>query len=136
MAYTSRDIGSAATAAVRDRSESVTDAARDEPVDLAHLARQTLDDADLEREVLGLFLSQTEIFLERLRGARTAESWRMAAHTIKGSARNIGAWHLAEVARVAEGYNPADRRAAAMVDKVADALGLTNRYIEGRLALA
>jgi HPt (histidine-containing phosphotransfer) domain-containing protein len=108
----------------------------EQPVDLDHLARQTLGDAALEREVLGLFLSQGEIFIARLRSARTAESWRLAAHTIKGSARNIGAWQLAETARAAEELTPADRRSKVMADQVAEALDRTNRFIETRLPAA
>ena len=141
MAYPECDGGPARDAvardaAIRDGEGPAAGIIDNAPVDLDHLARQTLNDDSLEREVLGLFLSQTEMFLARLRSARTAESWRLAAHTIKGSARNIGAWHLAEVAQAAEEVNPAECRAAAMADQVADVLGQTNRFIEDRLALA
>jgi HPt (histidine-containing phosphotransfer) domain-containing protein len=99
------------------------------PVDLVHLARQTLGDEALEREVLGLFVSQSEIFLERLRGAKSADTWRMAAHTIKGSARNIGAWGLADAAFAAEQTVPGADDAAVMAEQVAQALGRTNQFI-------
>jgi HPt (histidine-containing phosphotransfer) domain-containing protein len=101
----------------------------DRPVDLVHLARQTLGDEALEREVLSLFVSQSEIFLGRLRGAKSADSWRMAAHTIKGSARNIGAWGLADAAFAAEQTEPGARNADAAAGRVADALDRTNRFI-------
>ena len=72
------------------------------PVDLVHLARQTLGDRSLEREVLQLFVRQSEICLARLRGAADQAAWTAAAHSIKGSARAIGAWRVARAAESAE----------------------------------
>jgi HPt (histidine-containing phosphotransfer) domain-containing protein len=71
-------------------------------VDRAYLARFTLGNAALEREVLGLFAAQVPVYLTRLRGASTAKAWKEAAHTIKGSAAAIGAWRLARFAEMAE----------------------------------
>ena len=71
-------------------------------VDRAYLARFTLGNAALEREVLELFASQTPVYLERLREAATAKDWKEAAHTIKGSASAIGAWRLQRFAELAE----------------------------------
>jgi HPt (histidine-containing phosphotransfer) domain-containing protein len=70
-------------------------------IDRAHLSRQTLGDPDLEREILALFRRQADVMLQRLRAARGDER-RIAAHTLKGSARAIGAWHLAEAAEAVE----------------------------------
>ncbi len=74
----------------------------DRPVDLVHLARHTLGNRDLEREVLQLFGRQSAVYLGRLRGAHSVAERRTAAHTIKGSARGIGAWRIAELADVFE----------------------------------
>ena len=52
------------------------------PVDLVHLARYTLGNRALEREVLELFLTQSQIYLERLRESAEDRAWRDAAHTI------------------------------------------------------
>ena len=71
----------------------------DRPVDLVHLARQSLGDRSLELEILALFQSQSELYLDRLTKAKTEDEQKMAAHTILGSARGIGAW---EVVREAE----------------------------------
>jgi len=71
-------------------------------IDLVHLARQTLGDVNLEREVLSLFVVQSQVYLLRLQAADTPAEWKRAAHTIKGSARGIGAWPLAEAAEAAE----------------------------------
>jgi HPt (histidine-containing phosphotransfer) domain-containing protein len=66
------------------------------PIDLAHLTRQTMGNRDLEREILHLFLRQSERYLDRLKGpaANRAEF----AHVILGSARGIGAHAVAEAA--------------------------------------
>ena len=72
------------------------------PVDRAHLARYTLGDPVLEREVLGLFLAQIPLTIESLKFAATDKDWHLAAHTLKGSARAVGAWHLARLAAGAE----------------------------------
>ena len=64
------------------------------PIDLVHLSRQTFGDHDLERELLGLFDAQAAQFAKRLRSpaAQGDADWRIAlAHTIKGSARAVGA---------------------------------------------
>jgi HPt (histidine-containing phosphotransfer) domain-containing protein len=81
------------------------DADSDPPIeptlDLEHLGRMTLGDRNLEREVLQLFDRQTAMMTERLRGASAAVA-TSSAHTLKGSARGIGAWRLARVAEQLE----------------------------------
>ena len=72
------------------------------PIDRAYLARFTLGNAALEREVLGLFAEQAPLYLERLREAHSGSAWKDAAHTIKGSASAVGAWRLARFAEMAE----------------------------------
>jgi HPt (histidine-containing phosphotransfer) domain-containing protein len=72
------------------------------PIDRAHLGRYTLGSLTLEREVLGLFLAQLPLSIEQLRFATTDREWQIAAHTIKGSARAVGAWHVAHLALEAE----------------------------------
>src|SRR5262249_30276567 len=73
-----------------------------EPViDLAHLARMTLGERDLEREVLDLFDRQAGMLLSRM----ACESPRVVAahaHTLSGSARGIGAFKVAEAAENVE----------------------------------
>jgi len=70
-------------------------------IDETHLARMTLGDRRLEREVLELFVRQTTIMLGRIVGAEPA--WAAAAaHTLKGSARGIGAWRVARAAELVE----------------------------------
>lgn len=82
-----------AAAAEPDRRPSVIDA--------GHLARMTLGDLRLEREVLELFVRQTAIMLDRIVGATPALA-AAVAHTLKGSARGIGAWRVARAAEQLE----------------------------------
>lgn len=72
------------------------------PVDLDHLRRYTLGDRALEMEVLQLFADQAPVTLADLRASRDDSSWRNAAHSLKGSARAVGAWRVAQYAQAAE----------------------------------
>ena len=70
-------------------------------IDQNHLGRMTLGDRRLEREVLELFLRQTTIMLNRIVNADPPLA-AAAAHTLKGSARGIGAWRVARAAEFLE----------------------------------
>lgn len=108
------------------------------PVDLVHLARYTLGNRGLEREVLELFLTHSVLYLNRLRQAMSDREWRNAAHTIKGSARGIGAWRVAASADLAEklqGETLKRERAAAVAALESD-IGAANGYIASLLASA
>jgi HPt (histidine-containing phosphotransfer) domain-containing protein len=73
----------------------------DQVIDLAHLARMTGGDHELEREVLRLFAMQCEALLVRMRGA-TSPVVGALAHTLNGSARGVGAWAVTEAAEAVE----------------------------------
>ena len=66
-------------------------------IDDEHLERITLGDRRLEREVLQIFVRQSAMMLERISGEQPAVL-AMAAHTLIGSARGIGAWRVADAA--------------------------------------
>jgi len=70
-------------------------------IDEHHLGRMTLGDRSLEREVLEIFARQTILMLRRIAGAEPALA-AAAAHTLKGSARGIGAWRVARAAEALE----------------------------------
>jgi HPt (histidine-containing phosphotransfer) domain-containing protein len=72
------------------------------PVDLVHLARQTLGDRALEREVLGLFHVQARALYAQLERVAEDRLRHDLAHTLKGSARAVGAWKVAEAAEACE----------------------------------
>jgi HPt (histidine-containing phosphotransfer) domain-containing protein len=66
-------------------------------IDEAHLEQMTLGDRGLEREVLQIFVRQAAIMMGRIAGAEPAQV-AVAAHTLTGSARGIGAWRVAQAA--------------------------------------
>jgi HPt (histidine-containing phosphotransfer) domain-containing protein len=68
----------------------------DTPLDLDHLGRMTLGDAELEHEVLAMFAEQS-IRLIAAMAALPADASALA-HKLKGSARGIGAFAVAGAA--------------------------------------
>ncbi|WP_148277012.1 Hpt domain-containing protein [Methylocystis sp. SC2] len=104
------------------------------PIDLVHLSRQTFGDHDLERELLALFDAQAAQYTKRLRApAARGDDWRIGlAHTIKGSARAIGAF---EVGQAAEAYEQALRSADASAAEKAEILGAAIGRARGAIAL-
>jgi HPt (histidine-containing phosphotransfer) domain-containing protein len=84
-----------------DSQDAPSLAPDDRPIDLVHLARATLGDRSLEREVLQLFDRQSTLLIARLRNAGPG-GVAMIAHTMKGSARGIGAWRVARAAEAVE----------------------------------
>jgi HPt (histidine-containing phosphotransfer) domain-containing protein len=80
------------------------------PIDFTHLSRYTLGDKALEQEVLQLFAAEVPVTLGRLCSADTDHAWQEAAHTIKGSARAVGAWKVASLAEKAEQLPAGDER--------------------------
>ncbi len=70
-------------------------------IDRDHLARMTFGEPSLERELLTLFDRQTELLLGRMRQAEPPVAATLA-HTLKGSARGIGAWGVSRAAELCE----------------------------------
>lgn len=73
----------------------------DRPIDLEHLSRMTLGERPLEREILQLFDRQANMLMAKMRTAPAANI-AAAAHTLKGSARGIGAWPVARATEMVE----------------------------------
>lgn len=73
-------------------------------LDLVHLSRQTFGDHALETELLSLFDRQAEQFSARLSEPDSPAGGSRAdlAHTLKGSARAVGAFALGEAAEAYE----------------------------------
>jgi HPt (histidine-containing phosphotransfer) domain-containing protein len=68
----------------------------DGPIDFEHLNRMTLGDAGLEQEVLAMFVAQSARLVSML--ATKPSDAGALAHTLKGSARAIGAFDVADAA--------------------------------------
>jgi HPt (histidine-containing phosphotransfer) domain-containing protein len=99
----------------------------DGPIDIAHLARMTLGDAGLEREVLAMFSAQAVRLIGSL--AALPSDAGALAHTLKGSARAIGAFRVAEAAESLEA-------ALANGDDVHEALAeLKEAIVQARTAI-
>ena len=71
----------------------------DGPIDFEHLQRMTLGDAAIEQEVLTIFAAQSARLVHTLAAmpAMPADASALA-HTLKGSARAIGAFAVADAA--------------------------------------
>ena len=68
----------------------------DGPIDFEHLQRTTLGDAAIEQEVLTIFAAQSARLVRTL-AAMPADASALA-HTLKGSARAIGAFAVGDAA--------------------------------------
>jgi HPt (histidine-containing phosphotransfer) domain-containing protein len=70
---------------------------QDRPVDLVHLANQTMGDKDLENEVLQMFARQARKSLQEIAGTDAA-GIAAAAHCLKGAAAAVGAFKVSAAA--------------------------------------
>jgi len=70
--------------------------------DAAHLARYTGGDAALRDELLALMCDQARRCLAIMESPSDPANWRAACHTLKGAARGVGAFSLANVCDEAE----------------------------------
>ncbi|GAB1581832.1 Hpt domain-containing protein [Phyllobacterium phragmitis] len=111
-------VESAAIAFVQPGGE-VSSPSRSRPVDLVHLARQTLGDRTLEAEVLALFSRQASGVASRI-GQVTGKERGLLAHSLKGSARSIGAFRVAELAEKIEADPASEKAVAALYDALTD----------------
>lgn len=97
----------------------------DGAVDFEYLETFAAGDMAVVTDVLALFQGQAEGWMARLDAP--GEGWRDLAHTIKGSARGIGATALGEVA------DRAERGDASMAPELRTALADALAEIEGYL---
>lgn len=91
-----------------------------EPIDRVHLFRMTLGDRRLQDEVLDLFDQQIALLVARMDTAPPGAVGTLA-HTLKGSARGIGAWAVVEAAEAIEAAVAAGADIAGPVDAMAAA---------------
>ncbi len=72
------------------------------PIDYAFLDRYTGGDNQIRQDVLRIFRSQARLWLAEFDPALPDVSWYALSHSLKGSARGIGAFALADLAETAE----------------------------------
>src|SRR5688572_28450461 len=100
-------------------------------IDVEHLARMTLGERSLEREVLALFDRQADMLLPRIRRGDKAVA-AASAHTLKGSAVGIGALGVARAAEAVE--RAKDAAFAEAIDTLSAVLEETKAEIARLLA--
>jgi HPt (histidine-containing phosphotransfer) domain-containing protein len=100
------------------------------PIDRAHLFHMTLGDTALEREVLELFDHQIDLILARMSTA-PAPVVATLAHTLKGSARGIGAPGVVAAAEAIEAATREGREIGAAIDDLATAGRRAQDHIRG-----
>lgn len=66
--------------------------------DRVHLARYTMDSVELEREIVQLFLAQLPETLATIGAALQTTDWKLATHSLKGSAAAVGAHRINRLA--------------------------------------
>lgn len=102
------------------------------PIDLVHLARQTLGDDALKIEVLRLFNQQIVLYFERVRAATDPHEIAMGLHTLKGAAQGVGAFSLAEIVRAAEAdYRVWGKLEEEMIHDIGMAVHEVEVYVDG-----
>lgn len=126
------DVAIPARAEVQSISPDMPITPGDRPIDLVHLSRQTFGERDLESELLRLFDRQSRQIVDRLTDGPVSESrWRAElSHTLKGSARAIGAFG---VAAAAEAYE-LDARAGADLARALSSLTVAVEAAHGAIA--
>ena len=103
----------------------------DGPIDIAHLRRMTLGDAALEREVLTMFSAQASRLAKDL-AAMPADAPALA-HTLKGSARAVGAFTVADAAAHIETLIRSGSDPAEALGELDDAVAQARAAIEAML---
>lgn len=71
-------------------------------IDFDHLARYIGEDVSVYAEVFSLFKHQVEMWSKLFDAGSDDDQWRSVMHSLKGSARAIGAKNLSELCEHAE----------------------------------
>jgi HPt (histidine-containing phosphotransfer) domain-containing protein len=103
----------------------------DGPIDIDHLKRMTLGDAGLEREVLAMFSAQAGSLIVMLEAM--PEDAGALAHTLKGSARAIGAFGVADAAEALEALIRRSDDPAQVLAELGDAVARARSAIDAIL---
>ncbi len=114
--------------------ESVADPALRERL-TEHLDRVTFRDPAFRDDILTLFIREAKAIEQRLTSARTDEDWRVAAHTLKGMSRGIGAARLAAMSEQVERLTSTSARTDALGPlsrQIAEAIEASDRIVSGR----
>jgi len=75
----------------------------DTEIDFEHIKQYLGDDIDLTKEVFSLFKNQVEMWSRGMVADADDDSWVAIMHSLKGSARAVGAHRLGELCSKGEG---------------------------------
>ncbi len=100
-----------------------------DPLDLRHLDRQVMGDARLADELLELFVAQSMRCLDRIRFGEASEV-REVAHMLKGAARAVGAFRVAESAQVLEASADKEDDSRRAVADLAAQIAEATRFVD------
>jgi len=92
---------------------SICDMTDSSEIDFDHLNQYVSGNPELTREIFGLFRNQVEMWGRGLTADADDEIWSSVTHSLKGSARAVGAVGLAEACEKAEDLVGDDRRPGA-----------------------
>jgi HPt (histidine-containing phosphotransfer) domain-containing protein len=101
------------------------------PIDFDHLQRMTLGDAGIEQEVLRMFSAQSAMLVDTLNAVPSDAA--ALAHTLKGSARAIGAFAVADAAERLEAVIAGGLDPSAALARLGEAVAEARGVIEGLL---
>lgn len=106
------------------------------PIDMLHLARQSMGDPGLEVEILRMFDEIIAVHFAKLEQATSVPDLLHHLHTLKAASVGVGAWSLAQHAHIMEselkGGAPVNPE---RVDDIHIAVEEVRGYIAGRVAL-
>ena len=84
------------TIQLHEAGSTVRSGASSRPIDMAHLAAQSLGDRGLELEILRMYDQIVAVHFERLVSTTTTPDVLQHLHTLKAASTGVGAWSLAE----------------------------------------
>lgn len=97
------------------------------PIDLVHLARQTMGDRAVELEVLKIFARQARQCIADFAAAVDKDGKIATAHRLKGAAQAVGAFPLSRFAEEVEAGAVDAAHIAQMTAAVAEAENFINK---------
>jgi hypothetical protein len=105
------------------------DRLRQRPIDLVHLAKQTLGDSALECEVLRMFDQFATGTFARIEQSTSSDELLSHLSSLRGAAAGVGAWAIADLAETAEAEIAGGTVNPERIDDIEMALNETGAFI-------
>lgn len=101
--------------------------------DVVHLSGFTGGDKALEMEILSEFCKNMRESLARIQNRTEERSWGEAFHRLKGAARAVGVWSIANWCDQAEECEPSSlKEKQAYFDQILTVITLIERHIQAK----